>query len=575
MVDEDLPDLHDIETPFDRHVSDQIDAEITPFELVASLDERDLPMPTRDRKSRSPYPLAALVRVFLFHEISGTPVNSIVDRLEENPDEAVAFGFEDVPGTYGAGDVPDQSRLSRAKNGDRFEPDEYELIERRAERILELCHEQGNPMGLRSLEPEDKQDVSDSTEQRHAKEKRNEAAQEAAQMAAAIYTFLRAKNASYDMETFLRVLADMSANDRTARAACRNDDDPIEGENLKPSGDTFRHHPNDLDPAHLVRMHDKMVELLVEKIKRFVEFERPVKIGIDSTEVPLPGDPEKTEPAVEEIGEMFRELPDDATGQFVHGVQDEDSDAKCYKFVTLNIVGQHFRIPLVVRPKPKDVSQEVLVRELYWRAREIVSIEEAYLDAGFFSAGVLWSLNETGSDYVMSARKGKRLKRWEERNLQRNDVAVERDYGVSGSYGSIEGVSGDEYARTNIVGIPHRDNPEKTVLFATNKDVRDEIGLDRRRAKEAVEKYSKRGEQEKCYEMVKEFLAPTQSKSFRLHLFYFCFATLAYGMWKLADFRAKKDLGIPLVDEEGRTTDTVIEFDEFLGTVEDFLEEIG
>ena len=113
-------------------------------------------------------------------------------------------------------------------------------------------------MGQRSLEPEDKQDVSGSTERRHAKEKRNEAAEEAAMMAAAVYTFLRSKNTSYDMETFLRVLADMSANGRTARAACRNDDDSVECVNLKPSGDTFRHHPNDLDPVHLVRMHDKV-----------------------------------------------------------------------------------------------------------------------------------------------------------------------------------------------------------------------------------------------------------------------------------------------------------------------------
>jgi hypothetical protein len=36
------------------------------------------------------------------------------------------------------GDVPDQSRLSRAKDGERFDPDEYEQIERRADRILEL-----------------------------------------------------------------------------------------------------------------------------------------------------------------------------------------------------------------------------------------------------------------------------------------------------------------------------------------------------------------------------------------------------------------------------------------------------
>ena len=122
------------------------------------------------------------------------------------------------------------------------------------------------------------------------------------------------------METFLWVLADMSTNDRTARAACRNNDDPIECENLKPSGDTFRHHPNDLYPVHLVRMYDKVVELLVEKIKRFVLFERPVKIGIDSTGVELPGDPEKAGEAVEEVGKLFEELSDDATRQFVYGV---------------------------------------------------------------------------------------------------------------------------------------------------------------------------------------------------------------------------------------------------------------
>ena len=63
MVDDDLPDLHDIETPFNRRVASRIDADTTPFELVASLDERDLPVPKTDAKSRSPFPLSALVRV--------------------------------------------------------------------------------------------------------------------------------------------------------------------------------------------------------------------------------------------------------------------------------------------------------------------------------------------------------------------------------------------------------------------------------------------------------------------------------------------------------------------------------
>jgi hypothetical protein len=565
MADDDHPDLHDIETPFDRRVASLIDAETTPFELVASLKERDLPMPEVDRKSRSPYPLAALVRVYLFHELSGNAIDAILDRLNENPDEAATFGFEDIPDRYGAGDVPDQSRLSRGKDGDRFDPAEYERIERRAERILELVHERGNPMNLRSLEAEDKQEASSPTKHRHAKTKRNEAAEDAAEMLAAIYDYSRGDNTTYEMETFLRVLAEMSVEDKTARGACRDDDDPIECENNKPDGDTFRLHPNNLHPTDIVRMHDGVIELVSEKIKKFVEFDRPVKIGVDGTEIEIPGDPEKTDPAVEEIGEMFRELPDDATGQFVHGVQDEDSDAKCYKFITLNIVGQHFRIPLVVRPIPKGVPREVLVRELYWRAQEIVSIEEAYLDAEFYSAGVLWSLNESPSQYVVSAPKRDRLKRFEKRMDE--EVAVKRDHGV---FGPVEGL-GKAYAKTNIVAMPSNRNPDKTVMFATNKDVRDEIGPDCRRAVQAVEGYNKRGEHEKCYEMVKKFLAPTQSKSLRLHLLYFCFACVAYAMWKLADFRAKKDLGIPLEDEEGRTTDSVVEFEEFLETLEEYL----
>ncbi|MFQ3318595.1 MAG: hypothetical protein ACI8UR_001043 [Natronomonas sp.] len=253
----------------------------------------------------------ALVRVYLFHQLPGNAIDAILDRMEENPDEAAAFGFEDIPDTHGAGDVPDQSRLSRAKDGDRL--------------------------------------------------------------------------------------------------------DPAECENNKPHGDTFSHHPNRLHPTNFVRMHDRLVEQIFGKLKKFVESDRPAKIGVDGTEIPLPGDREKSDPVVEDIGETSRELSDDATGQFVHGVQDEDSDAKCYKFITLNIVGQRFRIPLVVRSVAKGVPRVVLVRELYWRAREILSIEEAYLDAEFYSAGVLWSLNETPSKYVMSAPKRDRLKRFEKR----------------------------------------------------------------------------------------------------------------------------------------------------------------
>lgn len=109
---------------------------------------------------------------------------------------------------------------------------------------------------------------------------------------------------------------------------------------------------------------------------------------------------------------------------------------------------------------------------MYWCARELVGIEDVYLDAEFYSADVLQSLNASGAEYVMSDPKGDRLKRFEKR--MRHDVAVKQDHGV---FGPIEGF-GKGYARTNIVVTPSIQNPDKTVLFATNKEVKDEIGLE-------------------------------------------------------------------------------------------------
>jgi len=51
-----------------------------------------------------------------------------------------------------------------------------------------------------------------------------------------------------------------------------------------------------------------------------------------------------------------------------------------------------------------------------------------------------------------------------------------------GVFGPVEGM-GKTYAKTNIVAMPGNRNPDKTVMFGTDKDVRGEIGLDRRRAK--------------------------------------------------------------------------------------------
>jgi hypothetical protein len=577
MTDDDLPDLHDVQTTFDKQVVEGLETTTTPLELLASLDERafaGLPAKSED-DSASPYPLDAWARFFLFRGISGIAVDALIDRLENNHGEAAMLGFDTVPEGHDS-PVPDQSTASRVvkraapiEPGDlaRLGPEDCEWLRRKRDRILELVHERGNPMGLRALEPEDKQDASPSAKHRHRRDQRNEAGHALASTIANILSFNRASNSKYAIEMYLHPMAEMCTATKTAREAFRLDDDPVEGINRKPKGETFRAHVNDLNPGDIVEMADTVAELLVKKMKHHPKFDRPVEAAIDKVSVEIPGKPENTDEAVENLGEMFREVDEDKMGQFVktdlkdYDVEDgEEEYVKVYEFITLNIVGQHFRVPLVVRPDPEEVSTATLVRELYWRAQEMVSIDVLYLDAGFFSADCLQSLNETSSDYVMSAPKdGDRLGPWVE-DIDA-EVAVKRDHAV---FGPVKG-KGRAYVHTNIVAKPSIRDPDSTVLFATNKDVKDEIGIDRRWASKEMDKYSRRGHQEKSYEMLKRFIAPTESKSFRIHLFYFVFAALAYSMWKLVDFQTKKDLGI---DPDA---DSVVEFSEFFNTVRGFL----
>lgn len=371
MTDDDPPDLHDVEMPIKRQVSDCIDPETTPLELVSELDDTAMASrPDAESGHGSKYAIDAMVRLELGKRIIDTSDKALVNRLEQDDRLAAEFGFENA--------IPGKTVVSHWRNENYGEAlDEW--LDDVAVRITEAAIEVGNPIGLTALTPKDKQDASAPPESCHTKERRSEAAEEAIKMFATVYSYLRADNTTYPMETFLRVLAEMAAKSETARSVCRTDADALELVNLKPIGDTFRHHPNELDPAKLVRMHDRAVEILVKQIKQYIEFERLVEVGTDWTTVELPGDPEKTDQVVENIGEMFEELDEEATGQFVQGYQQPDSGAKVYKFMSLNIVDQHFRIPLVVRPMPKGVPYRLMsgscsgVLESWWPSRRCTS----------------------------------------------------------------------------------------------------------------------------------------------------------------------------------------------------------
>jgi IS4 transposase len=110
----------------------------------------------------------------------------------------------------------------------------------------------------------------------------------------------------------------------------------------------------------------------------------------------------------------------------------------------------------------------------------------------------------------------------------------------------------------------------KTVAFITNKDVNDEINLDRQKAKGLIDRYSRRWGIENSYKTIKDFLAWTTSKDFSVRMFYFGFAVLLYNMWLLVDLVVQKSLDVEKLRYKPRVTAK-----RFLNTVRKYLPGIG
>ncbi|MFC7021182.1 MULTISPECIES: hypothetical protein [Haloarcula] len=139
--------------------------------------------------------------------------------------------------------------------------------------------------------------------------------------------------------------------------------------------------------------------------------------------------------------------------------------------------------------------------------------------------------------YVIPARRDDRVKRFIARMNEDVDgnkqVTVKHDHAV---YGPVKHGGTKSSTETTLVGLPPDEDREEPQVFATNLDVNDEIGLDRRWAKKQINRYSRRGGIETAYSKIKEFAPWTTSTNFSIRLFHFGFAVLLYDLWLLVDF---------------------------------------
>jgi hypothetical protein len=300
-----------------------------------------------------------------------------------------------------------------------------------------------------------------------------------------------------------------------------------------PSGETLLEAIKDLSPTDIAEMVNRGAARVLTRAKPRLEFETPPMLSIDITYVAFYGERE----------ELVR----------VQGAPEDKSYDWCYKFATANVVGDNVHFAAGMLPvghadyhdpdayPGEDKSYRVgdVVRRLLDHVSDVcrVRVRRLYADREFYATDVFSTLEHRGIFYVIPAKRDDRVERF----IARMNVAVDGNTQVTVKhdhtvFGPMKHGVTNSSAETTLVGLPPDEDREHLTVFATNLDVDDEIGLDRRWAKKQINRYSRRGGIETAYSKIKEFAPWTTSTNFSIRLFHFGFAVLLYDLWLLVDF---------------------------------------
>jgi len=496
-------------THLEKQVAETLDADTEPVELVSQLDFGYVEHNDRYANWHASTPLKPLVRALFLKELEEYSISELHRHLTNHLEDAWALGFEEIPArtTFG--------RTWR----DRFDEDLKHTIEYNARRVREVARKRGNAIGLRAIEPEDKRGASKRTENRFIARKPKEVTEEMQRLVFPAFDFGRARNAHYERDTFLELQSHLGLSHSAAESGTDLFGDDRTCGTGAPDADTHLRNIKQLTRDKIEKMINEGISRMVNEAKHHLEFDRPAEVAIDMTYVAYYGERDELE--------------------MVQGTPNSKAYDWCYKFATLTVVGENVKFTLAMRPVAKGERVGEVVRDLYWTAREHVSISTIYADAEFCSVDVIRACEEAGVKYLIPTPKNVRVKRFIRR--MKHDVAVKQDYTM---YGEVLGGVTNEPGSTTLVAVPLSNDSEKTVAFITNKEVDDEIGLDRRYTKNLIDRYSRRWGIENSYKTIKDFLAWTTSKAFEVRLFYFGFAVLLYDMWLLVDLLVQASLDV-------------------------------
>lgn len=206
-----------------------------------------------------------------------------------------------------------------------------------------------------------------------------------------------------------------------------------------------------------------------------------------------------------------------------------------------NIVGENTHFVMAMLPvadpdlhdaasspgKDKTHRPGAVVRDLLDIIDGYLPVRVVYADREFYGAEAFAALENYHLFYVIPSPDFNRVK------TNVNRVTVKQEHVI---HGPVKHKVTNTPVETTIVVLPPDEKYDDGQVFATNLEVNDEIGLDRRRTREKIERYQKRAGIETAYSKIKEFGGMTTSRSFSVWLFHFGMGVLLYNMWLLVDF---------------------------------------